>query len=184
MQGDCRGRRRGGDPAVQGTADPRWPRHGRRTCDPDRQGARRDRLLRGPGVRSDRPRSHSQRLLGVEHKPASIHAGGPDDARERGHRGDGDCTSANRDISATADRIAADLRRSGGHRDRERAPVRARCSSAPASCRNRSTISAPRRIAWCRPRSSPRSASSPPASPTRSRTRSISSTISRRCRSS
>ena len=67
-------------------------------------------------------------------------------------------------------------------RHRERAAVRGGAGSAPANCRSRSTTCAPRRIVWCRPRSSPRSASSPPASPTRSRTRSISSTISRRCR--
>ena len=39
------------------------------------------------------------------------------------------------------------------------------CGSAPTNCRSRWTICAPRRIAWCRPKSSPRSASSPPASP-------------------
>ena len=44
---------------------------------------------------------------------------------------------------------------------------------------NRWRICGPRRIGWCRHRSSPRSASSPPASRTRSRTRSISSIISR-----
>ena len=58
------------------------------------------------------------------------------------------------------------------------------CASAPPNCRNPSTNCAPRRTAWCRPKSSPRSASSPPASRTRSRTRSTSSTISRRCRPS
>ena len=56
------------------------------------------------------------------------------------------------------------------------------CACVLRSYRNPSTTFAPRRIAWCRPRSSPRSASSPPASRTRSRTRSTSSIISRRCR--
>ena len=83
-----------------------------------------------------------------------------------------------------ADRAGADLRRPGGDRDRERPPVRRGAGNAPGSSPLRSTICAPRRTAWCRPRSSPRSASSPPASPTRSRTRSISSIISPRCRRS
>ena len=78
--------------------------------------------------------------------------------------------------------VAADLRRSGRDRHLECRAVRTRCSSAPESCRDPSTISAPRRTAWSRPKNSPRSASSPRASRTRSRTRSISSIISRRCR--
>ncbi len=80
--------------------------------------------------------------------------------------------------------LVADLRRPGGDRDRERAPVRERAKPARANWRSRWRTCGPRRTAWCRPRSSPRSASSPPASRTRSRTRSTSSTISRRSRSS
>ena len=56
-------------------------------------------------------------------------------------------------------------------------------SSGPASWGGRWRICAPRRIAWCRPRSLPRSASSPLASPTKSRIRSTSSTTSQGYRS-
>ena len=77
--------------------------------------------------------------------------------------------------------LVADFRRPGRDRDRECRACSRKCRRAP-ELPHRSTTCAPRRIAWCRPRSSPRSASSPPASRTRSRTRSTSSTISRRCR--
>ena len=103
-------------------------------------------------------------------------------ARARADRRDRAGAPTGQGVHAEADRTGHDLRRSGGDRHRERPAVRRVAGAHRRTVARRSTICAPRRTGWCRPKSSPRSASSPPASPTRSRIRSTSSTISRRCR--
>ena len=61
-------------------------------------------------------------------------------------------------VHRQADRAGANVCRPGGHCDRECAAVRGRAGAHARTRASRWRNCAPRRIAWCRPRSSPRSA--------------------------
>ena len=173
-------------------APPSLCRHSAAQVDPVR--IRRAVSARSSRTQQARPYRRSQDPAAIprrqsERRCAGRSRGRPDarhrsDAEgKRADRRDHDFPPGGQAVHRKADRAGHELRRPGRDRHRECAPVRGGAERTK-SCRARSTTCAPRRTAWCRPRSSPRSASSPPASRTRSRTRSTSSTISRRCRPS